>query len=456
MANFLIVDGGNRKIWKRLGMQLQCQGHRVRLATSNSPALRLLARDEFHVVAVNSFIAERNYYEFLREVKGVEPDAVIVVTAEVNRLQLVSDALTKGGSDLADYVTKLWPAEHIEETFKRAIELQKTRVRNRLLREGPKDCLFFQSRSPLMRRLLEDAKQAAASDKTILLFGESGTGKTLLARQMHLWSSRRAKPFLSINCASLALDRMETELPSRTVKSNLTKYKKGFSQIGDAEGGTLFLEDVADLSPTLQLALVGLVQDGVLETNKALKTYDVRIIVATSHDLMSEIAARRFREDLFYTLNIVSLHVPSLRERAVDIRPLARRMLAADAFRNHRGDLHISDEAAEVISSYRWPGNVRELRNAMEAAAVLCATDTITVRHLPESISKHKGIIKASISSRTSLDEIEREHIARVLANSQTLEDAATTLGINISTLWRKRKRYKLDHIQARKFHRTL
>src|SRR5450755_3079505 len=103
MANFLIVDGGNRKIWKRLGMQLQCQGHRVRLATSNSPALRLLARDGFHVVAVNSFIAERNYYEFLREVKGVEPDEVIVVTAEVNRLQLVSDALTKGGSDLADY-----------------------------------------------------------------------------------------------------------------------------------------------------------------------------------------------------------------------------------------------------------------------------------------------------------------------------------------------------------------
>ena len=211
------------------------------------------------------------------------------------------------------------------------------------------------------------------------------------------------------------------------------------------------MRNVADLSPALQLALVRFVQDRILETVDGEKTIDVRIIAASSRDLLSEVAAHRFRDDLFYGLNIISLRFPALRERTADILPLARRMLAAAAIRNRRSDLCISDEAAAAMTCYRWPGNVRELRSAVEAAAVLCEGDTITSAHLPEAVSRHAPGVTSPALSRAKLDEIERQHIVRVLAESRTVEDAAMMLGINVSTLWRKRKRYKLDPIAGSK-----
>lgn len=296
-----------------------------------------------------------------------------------------------------------------------------------------------------MRRLLESAQQAAASEGTILLIGESGTGKTLLARQMHLWSSRQAKPLVVVNCATLSLQNLEREILGR--RSHTTEAEKSRDQIESVSGGTVLLTDVCDLSPSLQLALVQFVRDRTLETAYGKTTLNLRIIAATSHDLLSEVAAHRFREDLFYSLNIISFGVPSLRERSADILPLARQLLSAAAVRNHRHRLYISDAAARVLSTYRWPGNIRELRNAMEAAAVLCETETISLVHLPEAISNHAHEVIAQPTARSSLNEIEREHIARVLADSRTLEDAANKLGINVSTLWRKRKRYKLEPI---------
>jgi NtrC-family two-component system response regulator AlgB len=298
-----------------------------------------------------------------------------------------------------------------------------------------------------MKRLLENAQQAAASNGTILLIGESGTGKTLLARQMHLWSLRSAKPFVIVNCAMLSPQRLEREVLGQAAQTLPMRAKRSPGPIEGAAGGTVFLEDISELSATLQLALVRFVQDGSLETPDGEMTIDVRIIVATSRDLLSEVAAHRFREDLFYSLNIISLRLPALRERPADILPLARRMLAAAAFRHRRGELHISDEAAAAMNCYRWPGNVRELRNAMEAAAVLCDGGKITVAHLPEAVSRYAPGVTRQSSFQASLDEIERDQIVRVLASSRTLEDAARTLGINVSTLWRKRKRYKLDSI---------
>jgi NtrC-family two-component system response regulator AlgB len=277
------------------------------------------------------------------------------------------------------------------------------------------------------------------------LSGESGTGKTLLARQMHFWSLRYAKPFVAVNCAMLSPQSLERMVIGQAVTTAPPQAKRSRSPFEGAQGGTVFLEDVSELSAALQLALVRFVQDRTLETLDGEITVDVRIIVATSRDLVAEVAAHRFREDLFYNLNIISLHIPALRERSADILPLARRMLAASAVRNRRSDLSISDEAAAAMISDRWPGNVRELRNAMEAAAVLCDTDTITAAHLPGALSKQASAATTPAPSRMSLDEIEREHIARVLADSRTLEEAAMTLGINISTLWRRRKRYKLD-----------
>jgi NtrC-family two-component system response regulator AlgB len=445
MAKILVVDDRNSRRWKTLGTRLQSQGHRIKRVTNRSIALKVLARDGFDAVSSDRQIAETNDFEFLREVRRIEPDASIIITTDVDELRQVSNALPPGACDYVDYVTTLWPSEKFEQLVNQALELQRTRFKSHVLRDAAADSLFLESRSPVMRRLLENAQQAAGSNGTILLTGETGTGKMLLARQIHLWSPRRAKPFVVVNCAVLSPQGLEREVLGQAVRTLPMRTKRSRGPLEGAQGGTVFLKDVSELSTALQLTLVRFVQDRSLETLDGEMSADVRIIVATSRDLLSEVAAHRFREDLFYSFNIISLHLPPLRERSADILPLARRMLAAAAVRNQRSDLFISDEAAVAMTSYRWPGNVRELRNAMEAAAVLCETCTITEAHLPEAVSKHAPEGIKPIPSRTSLDEIEREHIARVLAESRTLEDAALTLGINISTLWRKRKRHKLD-----------
>ena len=282
-------------------------------------------------------------------------------------------------------------------------------------------------RSPDMRRLLENAEQAAASNGTILLTGESGTGKTLLARQIHLWSSRRAKPFVIIDCTVLSQQSRERERSGWVLDPLQIGTKRASERFEAAEGGTLFLARIDDLPLALQVDLAQFVQDRTLKTAEEERTIDVRIIAASNRDLVREVRAHRFREDLFYNLNIISMRVPALRERPTDILPLAMRMLATAAIRNRRGNLHLSPEAAAVMTRYRWPGNVRELRNAMEAAAVLCEGETITLANLPEAIAKNALGTITSTSSKTSLDELERQHILRVLAESSTLEQAAAT-----------------------------
>jgi two-component system, NtrC family, response regulator AlgB len=295
-----------------------------------------------------------------------------------------------------------------------------------------------------MQRLLENARQAAGSNATILLTGESGTGKSLLARQIHLWSRRRAQRFSIIDCTRLS------QHPDGSILDALsTSPASAHALLAGAEGGTGFLARVDELHPALQSGFARFVQDRVVQTAEGEKRIDLRIIASSNRDLLPEVKEHRFREDLFYGLNIISLYVPPLCERPTDILPLAAGMLAAAASRNHRGDLQLSAEAAAAMTLYRWPGNLRELRNAMEAAAVLCEGETVAIATLPEAIAKNAPKVILPSSPKTSLEEMERQHILRVLAESSTLEQAAATLGINVATLWRKRKRYNLDLTKA-------
>jgi NtrC-family two-component system response regulator AlgB len=297
-----------------------------------------------------------------------------------------------------------------------------------------------------MGRLLQDAERVASSEAAILITGESGTGKNVLARQIHRWSPRRARPFVVINCTTLSEQLLESELFGH-VKGAFTgaiKDKPGRLEV--ANDGTVFLDEIADLTPPLQAKFLRFAQEQSFERvgSGDLIHIDARIIAASNRDLPSEFTARRFREDLFYRLNVIALIVPPLRERPEDIVPLAQRLLSAAAIRNHRPQLQFSPTAEAVIASYRWPGNVRELRNAIERATVLSQGEVITPECLPDVLFQPSSAT-TSTSSSTSLDEIEREHVMRVLAESPTLQDAAENLGINVTTLWRERKRYKLD-----------
>ena len=313
------------------------------------------------------------------------------------------------------------------------------------------DSFLLESGSPAMRRLLENAKKAACSNATILLTGESGTGKSTLARQIHLWSPRRGQPFATIECTRLSQSWIGSALSDSSVGATSLE-----EQLAGTKGGTVFFRSVDALSPAQQGGLAQFIQERALHTAEGEQPIDVRIIASSSRDLLSEIKAHRFSEELFYSLSVISLYIPPLREHPTDILPLAAQLLAAAAMRNHRGNLQISPEAAAVMTLYRWPGNVRELRNAMEAAAVLCEGETVALAALPEAVANSASNAIIPPSSTRSLEEVERRQILRVLVESATLEEAAATLGINVSTLWRKRKRYKLDLTTSWRLKRTV
>jgi NtrC-family two-component system response regulator AlgB len=268
----------------------------------------------------------------------------------------------------------------------------------------------------------------------------------VIARQIHQWSGRAERPFVVVNCTTLSEHLLESELFGhvRGAFTGAVKDKPG--RLEAADGGTVFLDEIADLSPPLQTKFLRFVQEQCFERVGGDRTIrvDIRIVAASNRDLAAEVAAHRFRDDLYYRLNVIALRMPALRERPEDILPLAERLLSSAAIRNRRPGLSFSPEAAAAIQRYRWSGNVRELRNAVERAAVLARGQKIVPDDLPDVLFRD-GAAFAEPSTTASLEDLEREHIVRVLAESPTLEDAAETLGINVSTLWRKRKRYKID-----------
>jgi NtrC-family two-component system response regulator AlgB len=345
-----------------------------------------------------------------------------------------------------DYVTKPFSLEQIQHVVERALEMIKLRSENQILRKSLDGGFLFESNNGRMRTLIETARQAAGSEATILLAGESGTGKTALARQVHDWSSRRERQFVVVNCTTLAENLLESELFGHVRGAFTGAIKDKPGRLEAADGGTVFLDEVADLPIPLQAKLLRFLQEQEFERvggNKTIRV-DVRMIAASNRELEREVGGGRFREDLYYRLNVIALKVPPLRERPEDIMPLATELLGAAAVRYRRGPLRFSSDAADALRAYGWPGNVRELRNAVERAVVLSRALVIHKEDLPDAIFRSAPAAGAQ-SGGTSIDDLEREHIRRVLAESATLEEAADALGIGVVTLWRKRRKYGID-----------
>jgi len=306
---------------------------------------------------------------------------------------------------------------------------------------SPHPPVVLESANAEMALAISTARQVAAADVSVLLSGESGTGKHVLAAAIHEWSPRGAAPFVTVRRTALSAPRHEGELfPSVDGSRDDCRW------IEAAGGGTLFFEEVSDLAPPQQARLIHLLDEdrfdgGGGESIKA----DIRVIAATVRDLDAECRARRFRADLFFHLSTVQIKLPPLRQRLDDLGRLTDCLLARLTARYHRGALRVAPAVRQILAHYSWPGNVRELESIIERGVVLSRGDAITTDDLPERLlGRPKKAVTEPSSHAASLQDVERHHIEDAIRASATLEEAATKLGIAATTLWRKRKRYGL------------
>jgi NtrC-family two-component system response regulator AlgB len=298
------------------------------------------------------------------------------------------------------------------------------------------------TRSPLLRRQLLVAAKAAKTLVNVLLLGENGTGKTHLARSIHEQSARREQPFVTVNCPCLQSQLLESELFGHVRGAFTGAVSDASGLVAAAEGGTLFLDEIGELPPALQPKLLRLLQERCYERVGEARTRsaDIRIIAATNRDLAAEVAAGRFREDLFYRLNVISLELPALRQRPEDILPIAEQLLTEFAHGVARDLEEFSAEARIALQRHAWPGNLRELRNCIERAVILCERAVVGLDDLPNLVNT-PAALTPQVGDFVTLATLEEAHIRRVVERAGSFMQAARLLGINKTTLYRRRRR---------------
>ncbi len=442
MANILVVDD-DRNIRRMIAAALSGGGHRVTESDSAEQALAMADNAPFELVVSDVRMAGMNGFALLEQLKQREPALPMILMTAYSSIPDAVEAIKLGAYD---YVAKPFSAERIRSVAERALEVQSLRVENRTLRgrlerlAEPDSFLAFGAES---RRLADMASQIAASDATVLLTGETGTGKNLLARHIHRQSPRARRPFIQVACTTLSEHLLESELFGHVRGAFTGAIKDKPGRLEAAGGGTVLLDEIGDLTPALQAKLLRFLEEKTFERvggNETIRI-DARIVAATNQNLDELVAAQRFREDLYYRLNVIELRVPPLRDRAAEILPLAMHFIERAAHRHAKTALILSAEAAAALRAYAWPGNIRELRNVIERAVILARGNEITLSDLPDRILAEPRTDEANLT----LEDFERRHIQMVLEHAVTLEDAAEMLGINVATLWRKRKRYRLD-----------
>ena len=442
MAAILVVDD-EKNIRTHLSTYLGSLGHRVETADDGAQALALLGRLAPDVVFSDVRMAGMDGMELLREVRRRRPEAVVVLMTAYATIAGAVEAMREGAYD---YLVKPFSLDEVGLLVERVLEVHGLRQENRRLRTAVEEPTLLESASPAMQRVLATAHQVAASDVTLLLTGESGTGKNVLASAIHRWSPRRNGPFVTIACTTLAEHLLESELFGHVRGAFTGAWKDRPGRLEAARGGSLFLDEVGELPPELQAKLLRFLEERRFERVGGAETLEVdaRIIAATNRDLEAEVRAGRFREDLFFRLNVVALRLSALRDHLEDLPALVDIILARLCARHGRGLLTLDDAARAALAAYRWPGNVRELVNALERAVVLAHGNTIRTDDLPDRLVA-PALDGPPPPSGSSLDDLEQRHVRQVLAESSTLEEAAARLGINVTTLWRKRKRWGLD-----------
>ena len=453
----LIVDD-DPGIRQSIRLCLEADNARVLGVGTSAGALEAVERSAFDVVFLDLWLQDESGLTVLPEILRRQPGASVVVITAHATFETAVEAMRLGA---VDYLPKPFTPEQVRGAARRIVSQKVLQRQVSELRERIDDSdreLRFDTQSPVFRGFLQTAERVAAVDSVLLLRGESGTGKTVLARWLRAHSPRAEGPFVTVHCPMLSSELMSSVLFGHVKGAFTGADRDAAGKVQEAEGGILFLDEVGDLSLDAQARLLRFLNDRTYERlgEARDRRADVRIIAATNRNLDDDVGAGRFREDLLFRLNVIALTVPPLRERPEDIEELARHYLALFEAHVGRRGLTLSTRCCRFLTVYPWPGNLRELHNAVERATILSAGSVIE----PEDLGLAAGVVDrylpgegtAAAEPREplrlggdfSLEEIEREHIARVLARAPSMDAAARLLGIDPTTLQRKRKRYGL------------
>jgi len=443
--NVLIIDD-DLGIRETLGTALETMGHKVETAASRSAAEKKLRNESFEVAFLDIRLGAENGLDILPDLLRLSPRLAVVVITAYSSIETAVLAIQRGAFD---YLAKPFKPAQIVQMLERVAKTRQLETRisdleGQLSRPGS-DTELITTSDPQMQRLIETAKKSALSDASILMLGESGTGKSALARQIHRWSARAKEPFVTVSCPSLSRDLLESELFGHMKGSFTGAVATTWGKVAAADRGTLFLDEIGELPLEIQPKLLRLFQEREYERvgESKVRMANVRVIAATNRNLKEAVVRGTFREDLLYRLNVISLEVPALRERPNDIFSIAENQLQQLCRQTGRSVKDFSEAARHVIERYSWPGNIRELRNVIERATILTTGEQVDVTDLPSSLSDDL-VESPAVGGTYSIEEVEAEHIRQVLARSKTLQQAATILKLDPTTLLRKRKSLNL------------
>jgi two-component system, NtrC family, response regulator AlgB len=456
--DFLVIDD-DRNFRDATLLLIEDDGHYAEGVADSAQALQRLKEERFDAALLDLNLGTENGLDVLPQITRLKPELPVVMFTAAGSVKTAVEAMRRGA---VDFLEKPFTRQQFHTVLARLQRFRQMGQRIEKLEQEIKETraqnpeAVFNFATPLMRETMDVLMRAAKTPASVLILGESGTGKSVAARAVHQASHLADKPFITVSCPSLSKELLESELFGHVKGSFTGAIKDHWGKVKAADGGTLFLDEIGDLPMEIQPKLLRLLQEREYERlgENVTRQADVRIIAATNRNLKQRVAEGLFREDLFYRLNVIAVEMPPLRTRPDDLMSFADHYLRHFAAQCGRTLDGLASDAAEALRAYPWPGNLRELRNAVERAVILARGDRVTagdlpaeVRHAEASSGKANGPADpaVSIGSRATLEQVEEVHLRRILGVTKSLAEAAEVLGIDQATLYRKRKRLGLE-----------
>jgi NtrC-family two-component system response regulator AlgB len=455
-VNFLVIDD-DKTFRDATCLLIDGEGHHAESVASGESGLARLKEDKFEAVLLDLNLGRENGLNILQQLLKNRPNLPVVIFTAQGSVKNAVEAMRRGA---VDFLEKPFTREQFHLVLARVnrfhqlsqnIERLEQEVKENKA-QNPEPLLDFNT--PLMREVMDVLFRAARTSASVLIMGESGTGKSIAARAVHQQSHLSDKPFVTVSCPSLSKELLESELFGHVKGAFTGAVKDHWGKVKAAAGGTLFLDEIGDLPMEIQPKLLRLLQEREYERvgENVTRSTDLRIIAATSRDLRKRVAEGAFREDLYFRLNVIAVEMPPLRARPGDLLCFAEHYLAHFAAQCGRRLDGLSDEAVACVRAYLWPGNLRELRNAIERAVIMAKRDKLVPEDLPAELRCHQndtatnaGHAAQGVNALISMEKLEELHVRRVLEQTSGLAEAAQVLGIDRATLYRKRKKIGLE-----------